>query len=77
MVYALLDENNIIENFVVLDERYLSDYPNAVPVGDIRVYIGDEYRDGCFYHEGERCYSHLGEIEQALRILLTGVEIDE
>lgn len=77
MNYALLDENNIVTNIIVLTPDAVEGFENAVFFGDTRVHIGDEYRDGLFYHEGERCYSTLEEAQIALQILTTGVSIDE
>ena len=77
MIYALLDENNIITNVIVLNPENAADFPNAVPTYDVQTNIGDEYRNGYFYHEGERCYSVREEMEIALRILTMGVTGDE
>lgn len=60
MNYALI-ENNIVTNIIWLYPKNVSDFPNAVPMNDIPVAIGDEYIDGIFYRNGERI---LTEVEQ-------------
>lgn len=76
MNYALLDENNVVTNIIVLTPESAEDFPGAVYIGDIRVGIGDEYRDGLFYRGEERCYSTLEELQIALQILTMGVEVE-
>lgn len=53
MNYALI-ENNIITNIIWLYSGNASDFPNAVPLGDVPAGIGDTYEDGVFYRDGER-----------------------
>lgn len=78
MDYAVLDENNIVINVVTLMEEYANEYPGTiVPLNDVRTGIGDEYKNGKFYHNGEVCYSRIGELDAAMAILMMGVEIDE
>lgn len=48
----------IVENGIVVKRLWgyvsnMSKYPNAVQIDDRAVEIGDEYRDGKFYHDGE------------------------
>ena len=77
MTYALLDENNIVINLIVLTSDTAKDFPNAIYTNNVCVHIGDLYQNGYFYHEGERCYSVLEELQIALQILTLGVDIDE
>lgn len=78
MDYAVLDENNIVINVIYLIDEYAKDYPDTiVPLNGVRTGIGDEYKDGYFYHEGEMCFSRVGELDAALSILLMGVGMDE
>ena len=64
MNYALI-ENNIITNIIWLYPDNASDFPNAVPLNDVSVGIGDMYIDGIFYRDEERV---LTEVE-ILRII--------
>ena len=52
MNYALI-ENGIVDNIIWLYPHNASDFPNATPIGDLLVSIGDEYIDGSFYRNGE------------------------
>ena len=55
MNYALLDENSIVENIIWLYPGLAEEeFPEAKPIGELLVEIGDEYRDGDFYHNGEK-----------------------
>lgn len=55
MNYALLDENNIVENIIWLYPGLAEEeFPEAKPIGELLVEIGDEYREGDFYHDGEK-----------------------
>ena len=51
MNYALV-ENGIVVNTIFLYPNNASDFPNAVPMGDIPATIGDNYTDGTFYRNG-------------------------
>lgn len=62
MNYALI-ENGIVTNIIWLYPGNASDFPNAVPLGDVPAGIGDTYEDGVFYRDGERV---LTPVEQAL-----------
>ena len=52
MNYALI-ENGIVENIIYLHPMNAEDFPNAVSFDEIPVAIGDEYRNGQFYRNGE------------------------
>ena len=56
MSYALI-ENGIVTNLIWLHPNNASDFPNAVPLGDVPAAIGDTYADGAFWHGGERILS--------------------
>lgn len=53
MNYALV-ENGVVVNVIYLHPMNADDFPNAVPVGDIPVAIGDNYENGAFYRNGEK-----------------------
>ena len=63
MNYALI-ENEIVTNIIWLYPGNASDFPNAVPMNDISVGIGDTYKEGIFYRNGERVLT-AAEIAQA------------
>ena len=65
MNYALI-ENGIVINMIVIAPYNMSDFPSAVPVGDKPVGIGDEYRDGKFYRDGEEVLSELEQLKLQL-----------
>lgn len=81
MTYALI-EDNIVANLIRLHPMNASDFPGAVAVGDVPVYIGDAYEDGAFYRNGERVKSvselmaeEMADMKSALNEL--GVNVDE
>lgn len=52
MNYALI-KNEIVTNIIWLHPMNASDFTSAVPTNDLPVRIGDTYKDGKFYHNGE------------------------
>lgn len=52
MNYALI-KNETVTNIIWLHPMNASDFPSAVPTNDLPVQIGDTYKDGKFYHNGE------------------------
>lgn len=52
MVYAKI-VNGIVDNFIELRQVNASEFPDCVPVGDIPAELGDTYKDGTFYRDGE------------------------
>ena len=65
MNYALI-ENGIVTNVIWLYPKNVSDFPNAVPIGDLLAGIGDEYIDGKFYRNGELVMSYAGMLQALL-----------
>lgn len=57
MNYALI-ENGMVINIIWLHPENANDFPNAVPMGDVPVGIGDEYIDHVFYRNGERLLTY-------------------
>lgn len=51
MRYAIV-ENNIVKNIISLDLKNAKDFPSAVSIGDIPVFMGDTYENGRFYRDG-------------------------
>lgn len=58
MQYANIEEG-IVENVMVLYPSNASDFPTAVPCGDVPVAIGDTYDGEHFYRAGERVLTPL------------------
>lgn len=56
MNYAII-RNGMVVNIIIVAPYNTSDYPDAVPVGDKPVGIGDEYRDGKFWRDGTEVLS--------------------
>lgn len=56
MNYALI-KNGIVTNLIWLHPGNASDFPGAVPLGDVPAAIGDTYADGVFWRDGERVLS--------------------
>lgn len=52
MEYALI-ENGIVVNLIYLHPMNVSEFPNAVPINDLSINIGDTYHDGKFYRNEE------------------------
>ena len=52
MEYALI-KDEIVVNLIWLHPMNADDFPNAVPIEDLPVQIGDTYIDGIFYRDGE------------------------
>ena len=65
MNYALI-ENGIVTNIIWLYPGNVSDFPNAVPLGEVPAGIGDTYADGVFYRDGEKV---LSAVEQAQKTI--------
>ena len=51
MNYALV-ENGVVANIIWLYPGNAAEFPNAVPLGDRPVMIGDGYADGVFTRDG-------------------------
>lgn len=64
MDYALI-ENGIVSNIITLNSSKTVDFPNAVPIYDIPVIIGDQYIDGAFYRNGVEIKSNLSVAEES------------
>lgn len=72
MTYAVIEKNTVV-NLIWLNPRNAAEFPNAVEVGDRSVAIGDTYKDGEFYSNGERIPGEselLADAQKALHVLL-------
>lgn len=65
MNYALI-ENGIVANIIWLLPINANDFPSAVPINNVLVNIGDEYKDGTFYRDGNRVLTNLEMMQQVL-----------
>lgn len=65
MNYALI-ENGIVTNVIWLYPFNASDFPNAVPMGDVPAGIGDTYEDGNFYRDGDRVLTYSESMSQII-----------
>lgn len=61
MNYALV-EDGVVVNIIYLAPENASDFPNAVPYGELGVGIGDTYENGTFYHNGQAVLSQLQQL---------------
>lgn len=52
MNYAWV-ENGVVTNLIWLDDGNADEFPNAFPIGDRPIAIGDAYADGAFTRDGE------------------------
>jgi len=66
MNYALI-ENGIVINVIWLLPDNAEDFPTAVPMGDVLAAIGDEYKDGEFYRDGNKVLTTNGYYELYLK----------
>ena len=51
MNYALIFDG-VVVNMIQLHPMNADEFPNAVPLEDLPVHIGDTYADGKFYRDG-------------------------
>lgn len=77
--YAIITEENIVENIVWMDEESLAIFPNAIFIGDRAVQPGDIYDGKDFYRDGEKCLTPseeqtLERLEMRAALTLLGIE---
>ena len=56
MVYAKI-ANNTVVNLIEIRQVNAHEFPDCVPVNDIPAEIGDTYKDGFFFRDGEKVLS--------------------
>lgn len=81
MNYAVV-ENGTVTNIIWLYPANASDFPDAVPCGEIPVDIGDTYDGEHFYRAGERVLTALEQAQKdaedmAEALKLLGVETEQ
>lgn len=82
MNYALI-ENRIVTNLIWLYEGNAHEFPNAVPIGERPVAIGDSYAGGVFTRDGEpvlteteRLAAEVSEYDAALTEIETALGVN-
>lgn len=70
MNYALI-ENGVVTNLIWLHPGNASDFPGALPIGDVPAAIGDTYSGGAFWRDGVKV---LTAAEQAVADVLAEIE---
>ena len=58
MQYAII-RDGVVVNVIWLDPSNETDFPAAVPIGDVAAGIGDTYVDGAFWRDGIRLLTPL------------------
>ncbi len=81
MTHAAI-QDGVVTNLIWLFSANAEDFPDAVPVNDLPVSIGDSYEDGVFYRNGQKLLSVMestlaekSDMRQALETV--GVSVDE
>lgn len=72
MNYALVD-NETVSNIIWLNPANAYEFPNAVPIGDVPVAIGDTFDGENFYRNGERVVSLSEELGNIISNLVGGI----
>lgn len=62
-------ENGVVTNVIWLYPHNQSDFPNAVPLGELSVHFGDTYEDGTFYRAGEKVLTRSEMLQAELETL--------
>ena len=74
MNYALV-ENGVVTNLIWLYPANAAEFPNAVPMGDIPVAIGDTWDGEHFYRNGERVLSPMEQAQEEARDMLAALSL--
>lgn len=74
MNYAIV-ENGTVTNIIWLYPGNASDFPVAVPCGDLPVAIGDTYDGEHFYRAGERLLSPLEQARKDAEDMQAALEL--
>ena len=76
MNYAIV-EDGIVTNIVVLYPMGAKDFPEAVPCGDVPVFIGDTYDGEHFYRAGKRVLTPLEQAQKDIESTQANIEDTE
>ncbi len=74
MNYALID-NGVVTNLIWLYSVNASDFPAAVPCGEVPVAIGDTYDGEHFYRAGERVLTPLEQARKDAEDMQAALEL--
>ena len=74
MNYAVV-ENGTVTNIIWLYPGNASDFPSAVPCGDLPVAIGDTYDGTDFYRAGERVLTALEQAQKDAEGMAAALEL--
>lgn len=74
MNYAIV-ENGTVMNIIWLYPANASDFPDAVPCGEIPVAIGDTYDGEHFYRAGERVLTALEQAQKDAEDMAEALEL--
>lgn len=74
MNYALI-ENGVVTNIIWLYPGNASDFPGAVPCGDLPVAIDDTYDGEQFYRAGERVLTALEQAQKDAEDMAAALEL--
>jgi hypothetical protein len=74
MNYAVV-ENGTVTNIIWLYPANASDFPDAVPCGDLPVAIGDTYDGQDFYRGGERVLTALEQAQKDAEDMQAALEL--
>lgn len=77
MTYAKI-KDNIVVNVISLRQAQAHEFPDCVPVNNLRVELGDTYDNGRFYRDGEELKTAeqlLAEAEMIMNIILGGSSV--
>ena len=76
MNYAIV-KDGIVTNIVVLYPMGAKDFPEAVPCGDVPVFIGDTYDGEHFYRAGKRVLTPLEQARKDIESTQANIEDTE
>ena len=60
MIYAII-KDSVVTNIIILLSFNASDFPDAVPIGDLPIQIGDTFDGEKFYREGKKIHTEVEE----------------
>lgn len=74
MNYALV-EDGVVTNVIWLYPANASDFPSAVPMGDVPAAIGDTWDGEYFYRNGERVLTFAEQVQKDTEDMRSALEL--
>ena len=74
MNYALV-EDGVVTNVIWLYPANASDFPSAVPMGDVPATIGDTWDGEHFYRNGERVLTFAEQVQKDTEDMRSALEV--